>query len=325
MSKVTSPRRSQQGPRLAGAPEITINSVGTFAIGATTSHDMDVAGESRLNVNVTADNLQAGWLVLAMFYTGDTPPSPVDFNDTSKASWLRPIGATKDYEGSVPLVAMGFDAYETNHFMAVIFNPVAMQIEDAASYDLRAKIPNDLKVVIDVDARNSMWFAFAGRKFDANSGYGEKEDGTPATDDNYRCVYRPQLLRVPTGATTCTVALASQDWTHGKQGASYTAGPKGTARVSSLATQAYKSAALGSDKIKDTSQHLVALLYMWYTLNASELEFQPLIAYSAGPLTAPFSGVLPVSTATRLYFAAHDSYEWSNNEKTQHLTITWTK
>ncbi|MFO0866710.1 MAG: hypothetical protein U0744_19075 [Gemmataceae bacterium] len=321
-------RQSQpQKPRALGNPSVNITHINDVAIA--TSQQL-VSGESRLNVRVTAQNVGTH-LVLAKFYPSGSTADPADFKpENRRASWLRLRGGNV-FEGSVPLATLGMANYVANLLVAVIYDTTKPdEFVDDSSFELEVKIPDPATTPVTsvVDARNSMWFAFAGYQFTATSAFAE-DDATPAPDNPYRSAYRPHMLLVPQGASQCQVTLTPTDWTHLKTNAAASGPPSGIAtsmKLNTAETANYQASVLGSDKIGDADLHLDALLYMWTddSNGSNANQFQPLIDYTATPSSAPITKTLTKPAgATRLYFAMHDGQQWTDNDLTQTLTVTW--
>ena len=317
-------------------------------------------GESSIDLVVRGANIDnAKHRIVALIRNvGDGPPSDDDWKPKPQgATWLPTAGGDL-YRNSVPLKNLAFYEAPNTHpannnkvYVAIFDKDSQTHVGDILVVAIFACLPTNSTASLTVYARNAVWFAFAPYEFQCQSTWSEHEDPTTVIQNNgnngaYRCIYRPQFLLVPTGVNAASpVSIEppadAELWRHGGDAGSngqlgtyesnYKGRPGAATTLDGRYKDGYLSPSMGSENIQDASCDFISLIYMWDVLSdingSSRYRVQQLAATALTPnelgiLCTP----LPLPTnAKRLYFAAHDSFEWSNNEGAVNLKVTWTK
>ncbi|MFO0863372.1 MAG: hypothetical protein U0744_01700 [Gemmataceae bacterium] len=332
--------QSQQQRFVAG---LSIISIG--AVPANNADVIDIRGESMVRVVAKTTTDIGGNIVLAAIGAAAYPDDAVFASGVSTRLRLIQQNANNYYfAGWVPLAKLALsgpqNANPNNSFLKVAVCQVNGTVEDSQTHQFYARIANaDNSLSATVHAKNAIWFAFANHDFPPavhTMSYGENDglvsprtnpaDVTEETGD--RCVYRPQYYVVPDGvdrdaadALSIVPPDVSQIWRHGPEGSGcdgdYT-GRSGTSTSLNAGTRAeYQSSNLNSNVISDDACDLISLIYMWHPASGG--------ANSAlHQLSRQASNNQPVpADATMIFFAAHDSFEWSNNLEAVSFTLTW--
>jgi hypothetical protein len=320
---------------------------------STTAVVIDIPGESMVRVvaKTTADI--GGHIVLAAI--GAAIPGDDIFKDgVSSRLWPLPhVNGDYFFAGWVPLAKLAFHGAtvaDTN-FLKVAVCETDGTVTESAERPFFAQIKDPGgSLAANVDARNAVWFAFANHDFpppghtmtygEADSVVSPRINPTNAADETGdRCVYRPQFYLVPEGtdlsaadALSIEPPSESRKWRHGPGvgggcEANYKGRPSTSTRLDLGKKAEYQSPQLNSSAIQDESCDLISLLYMWHTPNSGSNSVPQQLARQATMLRL---GILcinpPVPTgAKQLFFAAHDSFEWSNNQESVTFTLKWKK
>ncbi|MBX9681057.1 MAG: hypothetical protein K2X38_20055 [Gemmataceae bacterium] len=337
-------RQSQsQPPRLRATLELAIVSIG--GVPSNNADVIDIRGESMVRVVAKTTSDVGSNMVLAAIGGSAYPNDAVFANGIStRLRFIQQNANGYFYAGWAPLARLALNGPQgnnpNNNFLRVVVYDNAGTVIESVPHEFYARIANagnSLSAV--VQATNAAWFAFANHDFpppNHTMTYGEADsvvtprtnhpDPTAETGD--RCVYRPQYYVVPDGADAAAAdALTivppdeSQIWRHGPPNTGCDGNYRGRANTSTSLDAGkraeYQSARLNSDVISDDACDLISLIFMWRpgTSGANSALKQ---------LSRQTSTSQPVPTdAKMIFFAAHDSFEWSNNLEAVAFTLTW--
>ena len=288
--------------------------------------------ESMVRVVVQA-NLDGTHYILAATGAGAYPDDNRFKTGTTSRLWLI---AGNLYGGWVPLSQIDYDgATAVNNYLRVIVaepggagSPITI-ITDATR-QFTAVLPATKTVRARVDATNCMWFAFANHDFGipAHPSNPGEEDRTVSPD--HRCIYRPQFYLKPTAASTATITNPGEAdrWRHGPFDPGVEGTFRGTASTGGLAETIYSSSALNSADIQDNvNLKKISLIYMWNNkedIGGGIMKHKVIPVSDLFPSASiPSAAVSIPTSATGLYFAAHDGFEWSNNSGSVYFNVTW--
>lgn len=160
---------------------------------------------------------------------------------------------------------------------------------------------------VQVDARHCIWFCWADVGY-PNGPFQESGD-----------VYRPHGLVVPRDAAQVLVQANSADrWTHDADNGGPITDANG-ANPLGLLMDVYKTTpqyhASNIDKLTAPLNKLVGI---WETGFGPPTSAQPQIEIGLS-----YSENFTANLRTRLFLAMHDGQEWSDNQGTVNVTVTW--
>lgn len=157
-----------------------------------------------------------------------------------------------------------------------------------------------------VNAIQCMWFAFAADS-DPLGPYDESVSSS-----------RPLTIPVPEDARGGTVTITAEgQWRKKLSGVLY--GPDGNAtdlghlRPNNNGSDPWYDEYPGADRIQDVENRKQRLIGMWDT-SGTETPFSVGSSFTDQPVPA---------TATRLFLAFHDGFEWSNNSRHVTVYVSW--